>query len=90
MFLIETRAGCACEVKGPNCTNSYLWGHHIVKRSEFRDDSAQNIIIACSKCHDHALYPDTGIPVTAMDAKIIVHKRNQSCNIRPFLIGDDL
>ena len=89
-YLIQNRANEQCEIRGENCINQNLWGHHIIKRSKLRDDSARNIIIGCNRCHDHTTYPDYGIPITPENAQQIVDKANKKYNISPFLIGEEL
>jgi len=89
-YLMQNRANEQCEIRGENCTNQNLWGHHIIKRSKLRDDSARNIIIGCNRCHDHTMYPDCGMPITPDNAQQIVDKANKKYNISPFLAGEEL
>ena len=48
--LIFTRAGGKCEKCGSVGDFRGLSGHHIKKR-RYQDDSPENLIILCGKCH---------------------------------------
>lgn len=50
-YLIEFRAKGRCEECGQLPDWRGLQGHHIVKRSQGGEDTAENCLINCGRCH---------------------------------------
>ena len=81
-FLAEHRAFGKCEICGqlPNWLG--LGGAHIERRDRYgKNDTVENILICCGRCHNHTLYRPGGLICDKEKAKEIVRQRNERYNI---------
>jgi hypothetical protein len=83
-YLKMERADYACEICG---NRLHLTGAHIIKRAQGRWDHIDNIIIACSLCHDHVKY-GTGLPIDIEVAQKLVKERNYDIGLEQISITE--
>lgn len=96
-YLAEHRAKRLCEIRAtPVCQGrNYhprwpgLSGHHVIKRSRGRVDTAGNIIIGCPDCHNHTKYGD-GTPLSIIELLTIINRQNKKYGISGDLDGSQL
>lgn len=89
-FLAECRAFGMCEICGRSPDFRGLSGAHIEPRDYTgANDTAENKVIACGRCHDHSKYP-TGLCITQEEAKKLVAILNKEHGIDPKLPGADV
>ena len=66
--------GNACELRLPCCTGRVEGSHHLRKRSQGRDDSAENLKLSCDACNswveDH--------PTAAWRAGFVVSRKREA------------
>ena len=68
---------CRCEICGAFVGD--VMGHraHIDERKSEKDDTIENIIVACNECHDHTRFGDGGLVCGTEPAKAIVKALNE-------------
>ena len=84
-FLIEFRAHGYCEICHDRPDFRGLGGAHIEPRDyTSANDTIDNIIVSCAKCHNHDLYPSHehgGLKITKTEALHLVKIKNERYNI---------
>jgi len=69
--------GAHCEVGGEALPNIIGCRAHINERKSDKDDTLDNLIVACPQCHDHDHFPDGGLICGTEQALRIVQERNR-------------
>jgi len=81
-YLKEERAHGVCEICDQTPDFRGLQGAHIERRArDGSNDTPENIIIACGRCHDHSKF-GKGLAVSKERALKIVEIRNREYNIK--------
>ena len=76
-FLAEHRAFGKCEICGLLPDWRGLGGAHIERRDRYgKNDTLENLLICCGRCHDHTLYRPGGLICGKEKAKEIVRQKN--------------
>ena len=84
------RAQLRCEI----CHHLPDWrglsGAHCIRRArgiKSAPDVAWNVLIACGRCHNHTIFPVTGLPLTEEEALKLAKDRNEKYGIDPMYDG---
>lgn len=85
----EIQAAAECHERSHRPDWRGLSGHHPIKRSQGRIDTAGNILIACGDCHNHQRY-GTGTPLSRDEQLILANKLNKQYKIKGDLDGSHL
>ena len=81
-FLVEHRAFGKCEICGQAGDWRGLGGAHIERRDRYgKNDTVENILICCGRCHNHTLYRPGGLSCGKEKAKEIVRQKNEQYGI---------
>lgn len=67
--------GVHCEICGRALPDVYGFRAHIEERKSEKDDTLENVIVACNDCHDHDKYPDGGLKCGTERAKEIARRK---------------
>ncbi len=89
-YLAEYRADGLCEICHLLPDFRGLSGAHIEPRDYTgANDTAENKVIACGRCHDHSKY-FRGLCITQAEAKKLVAVLNKEHSIDPKMTGADV
>jgi len=81
-YLREERAHGVCEICSLNADFRGLQGAHIERRArDGSNDTPENIVIACGRCHDHSKYKN-GLAIHIEECLRLVEARNIKYNIK--------
>ncbi len=73
----ERCVGARCEICGRYLPDVVGARAHINERKGDRDDTIENIIVACTDCHDHDAFPDGGLSIGTEKALELVKRKNE-------------
>ena len=89
-YLTTNRAKGRCEICGREPDFRGLSGAHIEPRDYTgANDTAENKVISCGRCHDHGKF-FKGICITQAEAKKLVDLLNKEHGIDPKMTGADV
>ncbi len=92
-YLLEYRAGgLLCEICSFYPDFRGIGGAHIEPRDfTGANDTAENKVMACGRCHDHSKYAkNKGLCITQAEAKKLVAELNKKHGIDPKMTGADV